>query len=353
MQFTVIGAGAIGGTAGAYLVRKGHDVLLVDNVAEHVAAIERGGLLIEGAEEFRVRARAVTPDGLARALGGRPPEAVLLSVKAQHTADALEPVVPLLGPESYVVSMQNGLNERVIAGRIGAAKTIGAFVNFDADYLEPGRVMYGGRGALYLGELGGEMSPRLERLGAALRDGFLPNTTLTTNIWGYLWGKLGYASQLFATATVDDTMSHGLGAPENAALMANLAAEVIRVAEAEGVRCEGFDGYEPAAMRFATPRDRAGIRKSLAAMSERTGRSLKQKSGIWRDLAVRHRRTEVDHQLGPVVEIAHRHGLPVPLNERLVEIIHDLETGRRQMSPRNMDELRGLCKTAYPGEEAA
>ena len=352
MRFTVIGAGAIGGTAGAYLVRAGHEVLFVDNVSEHVAAIARDGLQIEGAEELRVRAPAVVPGELGRALGAHPPEAVLLSVKAQHTADALEPVVPLLGPESYVVSMQNGLNERVIAGRIGTGRTIGAFVNFDADYQAPGRVMYGGRGALYLGELDGRITPRLERLGAALRDAFLPHTTLTDNIWGYLWGKLGYASQLFATATVDDTMSHVLGAPENAELMANLAGEVIRVAEAEGVRCEGFDGYDPAAMRFASPRDWAGIRRSLAAIRERTSRSLKQKSGIWRDLAVRHRRTEVDHQLGPVVEIGRGHGLRLPLNERLIELIHDLETGRRPMAPQNVDELRRLAATAYPQEVA-
>ena len=211
MQFTVIGAGAIGGTIGAHLARSGHEVLLVDSAADHVHAIERTGLTIEGRTTFRVRVPAVTVAGLADALRGRPPEAVLLAVKAMHTAAALEPVAPLLGPESFVVSMQNGLNEKVIAGRIGAARTVGAFVNFGADYLEPGRIMYGGAGALYLGELDGRMTPRLEALGRVLRESFLENTTLTPNIWGYLWGKLGYGAILFATATVDETMADVLG----------------------------------------------------------------------------------------------------------------------------------------------
>jgi 2-dehydropantoate 2-reductase len=347
MHITIIGAGAIGGTLGAHLVRAGHDVLLVDNVEEHVNAIERSGLAIEGNRTFRVRVPAVTVAGLADALGGRPPEAVFLAVKAMHTAAALEPVAPLLGVESFVVSMQNGLNETVIAKRIGAEKTVGAFVNFGADYLGPGRIMYGGAGALYLGELDGRMTPRLQQLGAILKDGFLENTRLTPNIWGYLWGKLGYASMLFATAVVDETMADVLADPAGRPLLANLAGEVVAVADAEGVRSEGFDGYDPNAMRFTAQRDWDGIQRSLDRLVEFNRHSLKQKSGIWRDLAVRRRRTEVDVQLGAVVDEGRAHGVRAPLNERLVAMIHDLEDGRREMHPQNLDELRRLDEELY------
>jgi len=348
MQCVIVGAGAIGGTIGAYLARAGHDVVFVDTVTEHVQAIQRDGLQIEGREEFRVRVPAVTPGDLGTVFAGAGPEVVMLAVKAMHTAEALEPVVPLLGTESYVVSLQNGLNERVIAARIGAAKTVGAFLNFGSDYLGPGRVLYGGPGALYLGELDGRITPRLDRLGTALREAFLPNTTLTDNIWGYLWGKLAWAAVLFATATVDETVGTTLAAPENEALLANLAGEVIRVAEAEGVRCEGFDGFEPGPMRFATPRDWAGIRRCFDAFVARGRTSLKTKTGIWRDLAVRHRRTEVDYQLTPAVEAGRAHGLPLPLTERLIGIVYDLEAGRRPMAPGNLEELRRLNETAYP-----
>ncbi|HLN13938.1 MAG TPA: ketopantoate reductase C-terminal domain-containing protein, partial [bacterium] len=93
--------------------------------------------------------------------------------------------------------------------------------------------------------------------------------------------------------------------------------------------------------------------RSVAQLVALNRASLKQKSGIWRDLAVRHRRTEVDMQLGAVVEIGRGHGLRLPLNERLIELIHDLEAGRRHMSPRNVDDLRGLNRTAYPAEVPA
>jgi len=348
MHFTIVGAGAIGGTVGAYLIRGGHEVLFVDQDRAHVDAINKSGLTIEGKETFTVRAKAVTPDGLPASVRGRVPEAALLCVKAMHTAGAIDALAPLLGADNFVVSLQNGLNEKVIASRVGAGCTVGAFVNFGADYMEPGRVMYGGSGALYLGELDGTISQRVKQLEQIFHSSFLSNTQATGNIWGYLWGKLGYASMLFATALVDasiaDVLDHTAGRPA----LANLAAEVIRVAEAEHVRCEGFDGYEPAAFGFRQPRQWREITASLDHLAAFNRTSLKQKSGVWRDLAVRKRKTEVDQQIGVVVEIARAHGIDVPINERLVGLIHDLEEGRRQMSWDNLDELSAINRRAYP-----
>ncbi len=85
MRFTVIGAGAISGVFGGFLARARHDVTLVDMVAEHVEAIRRSGLRIEGCEEFTVHVPALTPQQLLAPL-----DVVLLAVKARHTLHALE-----------------------------------------------------------------------------------------------------------------------------------------------------------------------------------------------------------------------------------------------------------------------
>ncbi len=353
MHFTIIGAGAIGGTAGAYLARAGHDVLFVDQDAAHVDAIATRGLTIEGRETFTVNAPAVGPQALAETVGGRIPEVVLLCVKAMHTRSALAPVVPLLGGDNYVVSLQNGLNEQVIASVVGAPRTIGAFVNFGADYLEPGRVMFGGTGALYLGELDGRMTPRLRQLGDIFRDAVLPATTTTANIWGYLWGKLGYGSMLFATALVDESIADVLAHRPSRPALANLAAEAVRVAQAQDIRCEGFDGYEPERFAFKTPRDWAGIGASLDRLVEFNRRSLKAKSGVWRDLAVRKRKTEVDQIVGAVIDTGTKHGVRVPLNQRLQALIHELEEGRRRMSWDNLADLAALNAREYPDDAVA
>ena len=341
MDITIVGAGAIGGVLGAYLTRAGERVRLVDTDADHVAAMRVNGLTIQGfAETFTVPVEASTPEDLTEPL-----DVVLLAVKAQHTMDAIEEIRPLLTPTSVVVSCQNGLCERVIAGLIGAERTVGCFVNFSADYIEPGVIAYGGVGSLYLGELDGHLSDRVR----ALQDALTPwgAVQVTDNIWGYLWGKMGYANMLFATALVDATMADVID--RYRPLMVELATEVYAVAAREGVTAEPFDNVEPSIYYPPERRDPLVIQQSLDALVARRRRDKKSKSGIWRDLAVRRRKTEVDQQIALVADVAADHGLPVPLTNRLVDMIHDLEEGRRPMSWDNTEELDRLCRELYGG----
>lgn len=326
------GAGAIGGSVGAALVRAGVDVLFVDQAADHVAAINQRGLRITGPlAEYTVPARAVTPDAVEGEF-----ERVFLCVKAHHTAAAIEAVAPHLTRCGYVASLQNGLNERVIAARVEKVRTIGCFVNFGADYIEPGVILHGGRGAVVVGELDGERTPRIEQLHSLMRR-FEPNAVLTDNIWGYLWGKLIYGALLFATAVTPDSIADVLAAPRYRPVLTRLGLEVGAVAAAEGIKPEAFDGFDPTAFRPGAPAE--ATTKSFDDMVAHNRKSAKSHSGIWRDLAVRRRPTEVDAQLGPIVEIGAQHGVPTPITARLIALIHDIEAGRREMALALLDEL--------------
>ena len=272
-----------------------------------------------------------------------PLDTVLLAVKSQHTVAAIESIRPLLTPGSAVVSLQNGLCERTIAGLIGEDRTVGAFVNFSADYLEPGLIAYGGSGSLYLGELDGRDSQRVRALQQVLSC--WGAVQQTGNIWGYLWGKMGYANMLFATALADETMAEVID--RYRPLMVELAGEIYEVAARERVTVEPFDNVEPSLYYPREGRRAAAIERSLDELVERRRRDQKSKSGIWRDLAVRRRKTEVDQQIGLAAEIGAGHGLPMPLTHRLVTMIHDLEGGSRVMAWRNLDELDALRRSAY------
>jgi len=336
---TIVGAGAIGGTLGAYLAREGAPVRLVDADPDHVAAMRARGLTIRGfAETFTVPVDALSPEEL-----DGPLDIVLLAVKAQHTVAAVERLLPLLAPASAIVSCQNGLCERTIARMVGLERTVGCFVNFSADYLEPGVVAYGGPGSLYLGELDSRVSDRVR----ALRDTLScwGDARETENIWGYLWGKMGYANMLFATALADATMAEVID--RYRPLMAELAAEAYEVAGREGAVPEPFDNVEPSLYYPRSGRDPAAIERSLDELVARRRRDHKAKSGIWRDLAVQRRKTEVDQQIGLVAEVGAGHGLPLPLTHRLVGMIHDLEEGRRAMAWANVDELDALRRELY------
>jgi 2-dehydropantoate 2-reductase len=342
MDITIVGAGAIGGTLGAYLARAGHAIALVDTVEAHVAAVNASGLTIEGRETFTVRARALLPDQVRGPL-----PLVFLAVKTMHTDVAARQIAPHLAPDGAVVSMQNGFNEERIAAAVGAARTIGAFVNFGADYLEPGRVLYGGGGALYVGELDGSSSSRVHDLVGALRAAFLPTAAATTNIWGYLWGKHAYGAMLKVTALTDAPIADVLADPGARPVLANVAAEVLAVAAAEGVRPEAFDGLEPDAFRFPPHRDPARLEASLDALVAFNRRSLKARSGVWRDLAVRKRRTEVEAMVAGLRERAARHGRPIPLVEALGAMIGEIEAGARAQDWENVRALAVRSDALY------
>jgi 2-dehydropantoate 2-reductase len=328
----VWGAGAIGGTIGAALARAGHEVLLIDRAADHVEAINRKGLEITGPiESYSVRVPATTPDGVEDVFA-----IVLLAVKGQDTAAATRALAPHLAPDGCVISAQNGLNERIIAEIVGAERTIGCFVNFGADYHGPGVVMYGGRGAVVVGELDGRRTPRIEALHALLRD-FERDAVLTDNIWGFLWSKLIYGGLLFATALTNDSIADVLAASGHRAVLTALGREIAAVAAAERVRLEAFNGFDPAA--FTAGAAAGAPELSFAEMVAFNRKSAKSHSGIWRDLAVRRRRTEVDPFLGPVVELGARHGIGTRLTARLIELIHDLEAGRRAQGPATLAAL--------------
>jgi len=331
-ELLIWGAGAIGGTVGAYWRRAGHDVLFVDRDADHVAAINRDGLKITGPiAEFSVKAAALQPKDVTGSF-----ETAFLCVKALDTASAIAALAPFVAANGCVVSLQNGLNENVIAAKIGAKRTIGAFINFGADYLSPGVVHYAGRGAVVIGELDGKKTPRIEALHRLMRE-FDDRAILTTNIWGYLWGKLAYGAILFGTALTNDSIADCLAAPKYRPLFVALAREVEEVGVSSGVKLESFDGFDPAA--FLPGASDAAAHASLDDQVTHNRKSAKTHTGIWRDLAVRKRRTEVDAQLGPIVETGKAQGIPTPITARLVELIHDIEDGRRPLAWETLDEL--------------
>jgi 2-dehydropantoate 2-reductase len=308
---------------------------MVDTVVDHVDAIARDGLRVTGPiDEFTVRIPAFT----AQALDGAWDE-IILATKAHHTEAAVGALLPHLTGDGYVVSAQNGLNELAIAEVVGTARTVGAFVNFGADYLEPGVVHYGGHGAVVVGEIDGRITPRVSTIRDAWKH-FDARAIVTSNIWGYLWGKEAYGAMLFATALTNESIADALAMPAYRPLYIALAREILSVAAALHIRPEAFDGFDPAVYLTTAP---AGAAEgSLDALVAHNRRSAKSHSGIWRDLAVRKRPTEVDAQLGIVVTLAAEADVPTPLTARLVELIHEIERGER---PQSIDTLNALAAT--------
>ena len=188
---------------------------------------------------------------------------------------------------------------------------VGGVVNFGADRIGPGRIMLGGRGAIRLGELDGRGSERVGRLVADI-DG----AEATANVLGCLWAKEAYGAMLVATAVSGLPIADVLAAARYRPLLLALAREVLDAADADP---EPVDGFDP-----------ADLEASVDRMVEFNRRSAKTHTGVYRDLALLSRPTEVPAILGD---------LPGPLLGCLCQVVRAIEDGRRVCEVANLELL--------------
>ena len=254
MKIAVVGAGAIGGYLGARLAIAGEDVTFIARNRNLEAISANGFRLIgtDGAEEHAPTAKAVQ-----RPADAGPQDAVLLTVKAHQVGDLLPDLRALLGPETMVVTMINGLPwwyfhklagpyegrtlESVdpggrIAGHIEPERIIGSIVYPAAELVSPGvvRLIEGNR--FSLGELDGTRSERIEALSKVMMHaGFKAPVArdIRSELWVKLWGNLSFNPISALThATLEDICRF----PESRALVATMMAEAQAVGEKIGVQ---------------------------------------------------------------------------------------------------------------------
>lgn len=341
MVITIIGAGAIGGVIGAYLIKNGEEVVFVDRDIDHVEAMNKNGLTIQMKDSnFTVKAEAYTVEDFLKVK--KSVDTVFLAVKAQHTKEAIQPFEKLMHNDSFVVSFQNGLCENVIASIVGESRTVGCFVNLFADYISPGNIEYGGVGSLYIGEIDGKESNRVNDLRDRLQC--WGNAKATQNIFGYLWSKLAYGSILTATALTNNEIADFFEECEFHPLLNAIGTEVLQVAEKQGITPEPFDNWSPGLL-YPNKKD-LELENSYFEIARLLRGYTKTRTGIWRDLAVRKRKTEVFDQLGPVIIIGEKLGFTMPLTQSIVSMIQEIEGGTREMSMKNIDELKEIIKEA-------
>ena len=342
MQVTIVGAGAIGGTVAAGMTRAGHEVTIVDRESAHIEAVKRSGLRMTGfGGEFRVLLRALHPHEIRHL-----PGAVFLAVKSQHTTDAMKFLAPLLDDEAYVLSLQNGLNFRLIAGRIGEDRTLGAMVSVGADYQEPGHIKRGSDGWFAVGELEGPISGRVREITQALSFDADTVAYPSDNVIGHIWAKICRACLDVTLALTDMDKEVALATPSFFPAFIGIVREAARVARADGVRLEIYRQFDPNVYLLKGEEGDRRIRDSLAAEAEMEKRHVKKRTGYWRDLVVRKRKTEVDYINGAVEEEARRLGLEAPLNAIVRRLVHEVEEGRRELGPGCIEEL---CSLALSG----
>jgi len=330
MRVWCVGAGAIGGTVAARLVRARGTPIVVDADATHVRLLRAPGLRVDGLDGGTVTPLdAWTPTEAPDV----PCDLLLLAVRSDATATALAPLAGRLHAASDVVSLQNGLNEERIAALVGDARTIGCVVGFAATWLEPGRVELTSPGELIVGRLDGRRDERLARACDALAAAF--PTRVTDNVVGALWGKM-LVNSVTVLGALGGMLLGELTAwdPE---LLADVVAEGVDVATAAGVRLDDVFGLVPAdVVASRAPGWRATLGGALALVGRHFARV---KSVTWRALELG-RRTEIASVTGEIVRRGGALGVATPLNAAAYGMLKEIEAGRRRIERGNLDALR-------------
>ena len=328
MRSIFIRAGPIGGIIGGRLARAGSDVTLVDIDREHVAAIRENGLQVDVPDgAFNVRVPILFPDEIKDRY-----DVAFIAVRSNYTPDALATAVPHLTANGLMVSLQNGINLPLLEEKVGPERTIGVAIRMGCMRPAPGRVSTATRGHLYVGHTNGRTTPQLETVNALLNS-VIPSE-ITDNILGVLWSKLTYTCLGYFGSLANAPLLETCSSPADRAVLAAFFAEVVAVGSAAGARFIPLAEYNPTDFHPSNPPEQRLAAINAMARAWKT----EDRKGPLRQL-MRGVKTEVDYTLGHVVREGKRLSIPTPLCEKLLTMIHELETGRRKLDPRNYDEL--------------
>jgi len=294
MRIAIIGAGALGGTFGFLFADAGHDVTLVDVDRTKIDAIRRDGITLimpDGTRRHRPMSITSDPESVGVV------DLVQVSVKGYHTTSAAESAGPLIGPDTYVLSLQNGLtNLERIAEVVGAEKVLGGVTAHSAMPLDHTLIRYnGGMGGVYFGRLDGGCDPGLQRFVELFASAGFESRLIEGDIREPIWRKLLANVSVNAVAALSGLTGREIQEIEPACeLVRALARETAAVARAQGFTFPELDQPDDYVIKTL---DWVGDNKVSMLQDTEAGR-----------------RTEIDTLNLAVVECGERFGVDTPLN---------------------------------------
>jgi len=306
-KVAVVGAGAVGSFFGAMLARAGHRVVLIARPA-HVEAIAREGLRLDKGGSIEAIAVEASDDIAAV----RDADLILFCVKSTDTEAAAQAMAPHVAPGAVVLSLQNGVENASAIARIVGRTVVPAVVYVATSMGGPGLVRHHGRGDLVIGALAdsGESRAQTEASLQALVDFFATGEVpvrISADVTAELWSKLMVNCAYNAISGLAQASYSALAAlPEARELQRTVVAEVVALAEAEGVHLP--------------------LAPSLEAMEKIAGAMPAQLSSTAQDMA-RKKPSEIDHLNGFVVRRGRELGIATPANQALHALVKLIEAG--------------------------
>jgi 2-dehydropantoate 2-reductase len=349
-KIAIMGTGAVGAYAGAHMAHAGENVTFIDAWPENVETMKAKGLKVthlKDVPEFTAKVRALHITEAQQLAKEDPIDIAFVCMKSYDTAWATALISQYLGPNGFIVSLQNCMNEETIAGVVGWGKVVGAIASsITVDLCAPGHVhrAAGKRAPAHtvfrVGEVHGRITERVQEICrlVSLSDG----AKVTTNIWGERWSKLvtnamgngisACTGMVSRDYTLNDQIRH---------FSTRVASEAIRVGQALGYELEEIHHIDPELIAKAGEGDAVALREvdehRLAEVKKPGGGEHRPSMG--QDM-VKGRRTEIEFLNGLIVDKGKEVGIATPANAALTDIVKRVERGELPADPRNLIDLR-------------
>lgn len=302
MKIAIVGAGAMGSLFGGLLAESGNEVYLLDIWKEHVKAINKNGLWIEGLSGDRfIKIKAVTEpkeiDGIS--------DLIIIFVKSYHTENAAKNISLLVGENTSILTLQNGLgNFEILSNIFGSEKVIAGTTSYGATMLGPGRVRHAGIGPTTIGELNGKITTRIEKIARILSQAEIKTKT-SDNVLGLVWSKLLINVGINALGVLIRIKNGELVKGKySLKLQRELVEEALEVAKRKGIKLI-----------------HQNIVKEVALICEKTSGNI---NSMLQDV-LKKRKTEIDFINGAIVREGKKLNISTPVNQVITNLIKAVE----------------------------
>ena len=333
VNIAVVGAGAIGAATAAFLAKAGWNTEIVCKHQEIADLAQSPGLHVFGVKgEHYVPVRAVKD---IKDLTG-PKEVVLLATKATDCLEAAKDLLPVLSPNSIVVSLQNGICEDALAGVVGRERMVGCVVGWGATMHGPAQIEVTSPGEFVIGNIDHRADQRLPLVQEML-SAVVP-TRISNNIMGELYSKLIINSCINSLGVITGmNLGKLLAERKIRKVFTALMQEAMAVAAAMGIKVEPAGGGKLDYYRFLdgssfTSNLKRNLLIRIIGFKYRRIRSSSLQS------LERGRRTEIDYLNGYICDRGREHSVPTPINDAVVSMIRQIEAGTRKISLDNLND---------------
>ena len=339
-RIAMMGTGALGGYVGGYFAHHGEDVTLIDFWPEHIETIRAKGLDLDGVtdpEKFIVKTAKTLHYKDLDTLKGQPLfDIVFISVKSYDTERVTRAIAPYLAKDGFAVSLQNCWNEDTIAGVLGAERVVGTIASMiSVELYGPGRIRRmaekgGDKHTVFrVGEIHGRSTDRVTDL--VKMFSLIDSAKATTNLQGERWTKLTQNGMSNGICAATGLTGHGCDNNDAIRRFAiQVAGESIRVGRALGLKLEKMGKLMPDQLEKASAGNAAVLAEVEHIMKNRKAdnpRANIQRPSMAQDMA-KGRKTEIEFMNGLIVRKGKEVGVPTPANEKLVNAVLSVESGK-------------------------